>query len=252
MTGACSKAEDDSGDTALRPEGGGVAKRTWNFMLPPLPVHYISRVEDLLGVPAGDMYVQPPVSFATIDSIVILGGTAYLVQITENVERNITVGLLSVLACLSLHLEVRFVRALPAHVWEKHTFNRKPIPQIASLSYPSTQGRAHSNEHVQTAENSAIATAESAEDGSAAEADVSGVGRQAIKELLDRDVTLVEEPVAACETQFKMSIPPYVAHRAQFQAHSHGRQGASLSSASSMARGPASAVWPSRMACSPP
>ena len=180
MTGVCSEAEDDSGDTALRPEGGGVAKSTWKFMLPTLPVHYISGVEDLLNVPAGDTYVQPPVSFAAIDSIAILGGTAYLLQITEDVERNITVGLLSVLTCLPSHLEVRFVWALPAHVWER-TFNRKPIPQIASLSYPSTQGRAHSKEHVQTAEKSTTATAESAEDGSAAEADVFGVGRQAIK-----------------------------------------------------------------------
>ena len=254
MTGACSEAEDDSGDTALRPEGGGVAKSTWKFMLPLLPVHYISRVEDLLDVPAGDMYVQPPRSFAAIDSIAILGGTAYLVQITEDVERNITVGLLSVLACLPSHLEVRFVWALPAHVWEKHTFNRKPIPQIASLSYPSPQGRAHSKEHVQTAEKSTLATAESAKDGTAAEANVFGVGRQAIKELVDRDVTLVEERMAACETQFKMSIPPYVACRAQFRAHLHGRLGASQlsSSASSPARGTASAVWPSRIVRSPP
>ena len=119
-------------------------------MLPALPVHYISKVEDLLNVPAGNMYVQPPVNFAAIDSIPILGGTAYMVQITEDVERNITVGLLSVLACLPSHLEVRFVWALPAHVWEKRTFNRKPIPQIASLSYPSPTGRAHSKKDVQS------------------------------------------------------------------------------------------------------
>ena len=60
--------------------------------------------------------------------------------------------------------------------------------------------------------------------------------------------------MAACEAQFKMSIPPYVAHWAQFQvqAHSHGRLGASHGSANSMAKGPASAVWPSRMVRSPP
>ena len=79
-----------------------------------------------------------------------------------------------------------------------------------------------------------------------------GVGRQAIKELVERDVTLVEERVAACKMQFRMSIPPYVAYRAQFRAHSHGRLGASLSSASNPARGIASAVWPSHMVRSPP
>ena len=137
---------------------------------------------------------------------------------------------------------------------DKSTFNRRPVPQIASLSYPSPTSRAHSKEHVRTAERSTTATAESAEDGTAAEADVFGVGRQAIKDLVDRDVTLVEERVAACEMQFKMSIPPCVAYRAQFQVrvHSHGRPGASLSSASSTARGIASAVWSSRMVCSPP
>ena len=58
MTGACSEAEDDSGDTALRPKGDNVARSTWMFMLPALPTQYISRFEDLLHVPAGDMYVQ--------------------------------------------------------------------------------------------------------------------------------------------------------------------------------------------------
>ncbi|CAK0748564.1 hypothetical protein CVIRNUC_001842 [Coccomyxa viridis] len=129
MTGACSEAEDDSGDTALRPKGDNVARSTWMFMLPALPTQYISR--------------------------------------------------------------------------------------------------AHSKEHVRTAEKSTTAIAESAKDGTAAEADAFGVGRQAMKDLVDRDVTLVEERVAACEMQFKMSIPPCVAYRAQFQvrAHSHGRPG---------------------------
>ena len=123
---------------------------------PALPVQYISRFEDLLNVPAGDMYVQPQVNFAAIDSIVVVDGAAYLVQITEDPRHDITVGLLSVLAlgCLPSHLEVRFVWALPAHVWGKCTFNRKPLPQVASLSYPSPQGRAHSKEHFQTAERS--------------------------------------------------------------------------------------------------
>ena len=61
-------------------------------MLPALPAQYISRFEDLLHVPAGDMYVQPK----SHDSIAIVGGTAYLVQITADVGRDITVGLLSV------------------------------------------------------------------------------------------------------------------------------------------------------------
>ena len=229
-----------------------MTRSTWDFVLPALPVQHISRAEDLLDLPDEDIYVQPPMQFAAIDSIAIVGCTAYLVQIAEDVKHDITVDLLSVLACLPSHLQVRFVWALPAHVWEKHIFNRKVIPQIASLSYPSSTGSDHSKMDVQTAEERTDTTAECAEDGTAAEADGFGVGRQTIKELVDRDVTLVEERVAACEMQFKMSIPPYVAHRAQFRAHSHGRLGASLSSASSPARGTASAVWPSCMVRSAP
>ena len=252
MTGACSEAEVDSDDTALRPEGGGAARSTWDFMLPALPVQYINRVEDLRVVPAGDMYVQPPVNFAAIDSIVIMGGIACLVQITQDVKHDINVGLLSVLACLPAHLEVRFVWALPNEVWARSTFNRKPVPQIASLSRLVSTGRVRSKKRVETADGSLSVADESAEDGTAAETRASGVGKQAIKELVDRDVTLVESRVAACETQFKMAVPvtcsaPRDPPQTHMQGRLQGRPQASLSMTNSMAKSAASAVWGSQL-----
>ena len=244
MTAASNEAEVNSGDAALRPNGSAVAKGTWGFTLPALSLHYISRVEDLLDVPAGDMYVQPPMHFAAIDSILIVGGTAYLVQTTENLKQGINVGLLSVLACLPSHLEVKFIWALPADVCRHSTFNRKTVPQIASLSRPAHTGRARSNKHVKTAKGSMIEAHERAEDGTAAETRAPGVGKQAIKELVDRDVALVERRVAACEAQLKMCIPPtHDAPRALTQPRTQGRQRASLSTASRMARSAASALW---------
>ena len=248
MTAACSEAEVGSGDAALGLEGSAAARSTWDLMLPALPVQYISRVEDLLDVPAGDMYVQPPMHSAAIDSILIVGGTAYLVQITENARQNIGLSFLSVLACLPSHLEVRLLWALPADVWGHSTFNRKAVPQIACLSRPVQTGRARSKKQVRTAEGSMIETHERAEDGTAAKTRVSGVGKQAIKELVDRDVALVERRVAACERQLKMSIPPnHAARRALSQTRMKGRPPACLSTASRIARSAASAVWGLRL-----
>ena len=213
---------------------------TWDFDLPALPVQYISRVEDLRDVPGGDVYVQPPLNFAAIDSIVILGGKAYLVQITQNVKHNISVGLLSVLACLPRHLEVVFVWALPSHVWAQKIFKRKPVPQT-SLS--QLTDRACSKEQVKTAEGTLSTSDESSEDDTAAERRAPRVSQHAIKELVDKDVALVERRVAACEIQFKMGIPlPRDVPRALSQTDTQGGPQASLSTASSMARSAASAV----------
>ena len=217
-------------------------------MLPALPVQYISRFEDLLDVPAGDMYVQPPMHSAAIDSILIVGGTAYLVQITENVRQNIDVSFLSVLACLPSHLEVRLLWALPAGVWGHSTFNRKAVPQIARLSRSVHTGKARGKKGVKPAAGSIIATRERAEDETAAKTCASGVGKQAIKELVDRDAALVERRVAACERQLKMSIPPtHAAPRALSQTCIKGRPQASLSTASRIDRSAAPAVWGLRL-----
>ena len=238
-----SEARFDNGDRALRMENGAAASSTWKFTLPALPVHHISTVEDLRDVPAGDMYVQPPMNFAAIDSIAILGGTVYLIHITQDVKQDINVGLLSVLACLPWHLEMRFVWALPAHVWGQSTFNARAVPQIADMSSPMSSSRAGSKRHVKTAERSIYATDESAKDGFAAETRASGTGKQVIRELVDRDVPLVERRVAACKIQLKMSIPlTYDAPDALSQTRMQGRPQASVRIASSMARSIASAV----------
>ena len=225
-----------------------MASSTWKFDLPALTVHYINRVEDLRDVPAGDLYVQPPMDFAAIDSIAIIGGTAYLVQFALDVKHDINVGLLSVLACLPAHLEVRFVWALPAEVWEQSTLNRRPVPQIASLSRAVHTSKESSRKHVKTAGESTDAPGGSAEDGTAAEAQRYAAMKQAIKQLVDRDVALVERHVAACETQFKIAIPqPHYARCAPPQAHMSSRPQASLSTASSMAGGAVSAVQGPRL-----
>ena len=248
-----SEARFDNGDRALRMENGAAASSTWKFTLPALPVHHISTVEDLRDVPAGDTYVQPPMNFAAIDSIAILGGTAYLIHITQDVEQDINVGLLSVLACLPMHLEVSFVWALPAHVWGQSTFNARAVPQIADLSNPMSSSKADSKKHVKTAKRSVIATNESAEDGSAAETRASGAGKQAIRELVDRDVPLVERRITACKIQLKMSIPLTCdAPDALSQTRMQGKPQASVSTASSMARGAASAVQGSHLVRSLP
>ena len=206
-------------------------------------MHYINRVEDLRDVPAGDLYMQPPMDFAAINSVAIMGSTAYLVQITQDVEHDINVSLLSVLACLPAHLEVRFVWALPAEVWEQGTFNRRPIPQIGSLSQAVHTSKESSRKHVETAGERTDAPGESAEDGTAAEAQMFAAMKQAIKQLVERDVTLVERRVAACETQFEIAIPqPHYARCAPPQTHMPSRPQASLSTASSMAGGAVSAV----------
>ena len=78
------------------------------LQLPVLSVSHFQEVEDLQMLPAGDRYLQPPVNFAAIDSIGIVGDTAYLFQIAQGRRHGINEGLLGVLACLPKRLTVKF------------------------------------------------------------------------------------------------------------------------------------------------
>ena len=140
-------------------------------------------------------------------------------------------------------VEVRFVWALPTEMWASKTYNTRDVPQIAGLSPPVPTGRARSKERVETAEGSLSAADESAEDSTAAETRAVGPSKQAIKQLVDRDVALVERRLAACETQFKMAVPvTCCAAPDPPQTPVQGGPQASLSTASSMAKRAASAV----------
>ncbi len=133
--------------------------------------------------------------------------------------------------------------ALPTEVWASKTYNNRDVPQIAGLSPPVPTRRARSNERVETAEGSLSAADESAEDGTAGETRATGLGKQAIKELVDKDVALVERRLAACETQFKMAVPvTCCAAPDPPQTPVQGGPRASLSTASSMAKSTACAV----------
>ena len=143
--------------------------------------------------------------------------------------------------------------ALPTGVWASKTFNSRDVPQIAGLSPPAPASRARSMKHVETAKGSLSAADESAEDGIAAETRVTGPGKQAIKELVDRDVALVERRLAACETQFKLAVPVTCgAAPDKPQNPVQGGSQASLSTASSMAKSAASAVRRPRPVRFPP
>ena len=78
---------------------------------------------------------------------------------------------------------------------------------------------------------------DSAEDGTAAETRATGLGKQAIKELVDVDVALVERRLAACATQLRMA-GPVTCSAAPNPPQTPGQGGAqaSLSTASSMAK----------------
>ncbi|CAK0787309.1 hypothetical protein CVIRNUC_010527 [Coccomyxa viridis] len=78
---------------------------------------------------------------------------------------------------------------------------------------------------------------DSAEDGTAAETRATGLGKQAIKELVDVDVALVERRLAACATQLRMAVP-VTCSAAPNPPQTPGQGGAqaSLSTASSMAK----------------
>ena len=120
----------DGGDIGLELNGRAAASSTWELKLPVLSEHRFSKVEDLQHVSTEDTYLRPPKFFPAIDSIAIVGGTAFLVQITQDLKYDINVGLLSVLACLPSHLDVKFVWALPDDVWGQETFNAGDVPQI--------------------------------------------------------------------------------------------------------------------------
>ena len=231
----------DTDDVALQPDDTDAAESsTWKLELPALSGHCFSKVEDLQYVTIGDKYLRPPKSFPAIDSIAIVGGTAYVVQITQDLKHDINSGLLSVLACLPSHLDVRFVWALPGDVWAKDTFNARDVPQIADLSSLKSSSRAGSKRPVETDKVSMPVTGESEQEGIAAESRVPRVGK-AIMQLVDRDVALVERRVAACKKQYKIAIP---LTRKPPQA--------SLSIASSLARSTASTAWGLCPVCSPP
>ena len=151
--------------------------------VPKLPVHYIDKAVDLQTVPAGDQYLQPPLDFAPIDSIIIMEGTAYLVHITQDVSDEISVNLLAVLACLALHLQVRYVWAMPANMWEQSTFSAKVVPQIENMT-----------------SSTALATSASGTDNNAS-------GKL---QLRSGDMELLGYRLKACQTQHKIAIPVHV------------------------------------------
>ena len=123
--------------------------------------------------------------------------------------------------------------ALPDDVWGQETFNARDVPQIADLSSPMSSSTAGSKRRVKTAKASRSVADESEEEGIAAiEPRISRVGKEAIMRLVDRDVTLVERRVAACERQYKIAIPL-----------TRDAPQASLGIASSLARSTASAAW---------
>ena len=231
----------DADDIALKPDDRAAAESgTWKLELPAISEHCFSKVEDLQHVKTGDKYLRPPESFPAIDSIAMIGDTAYLVQITQDLKHGINIGLLSVLACLPPHLDVRFLWALPDELWAQDTFNARDVPRIADLSSPTGSSRAGSKRRVETDKVSMPVTGESEQRGIAAARRVSRVN-EAIRELVGRDVALVERRVAACKKQYKIAIP---LTRRPPQA--------SLSIASSLARSTASAAWGSCPVCAPP
>lgn len=246
MSAACSEASTDMDDIALGLRDKAAAVDTWVLDLPALPVYHFNSVEELQNVLAGDKYLQPPLNFAAIDSIAIRGGTAYLLQITQNVEHDINVGLLSVLACLPPHVQsVKFVWALPDDVWGHKGFTAKAVPQIADLSRPAMSGTAGREKRLESAEASILATAENAEQGTAAKQRRSDVNIEAIKDLVDKNITLVEKRIVACETQYKIAIPlPDYSPQPGLQAP--------LNTTSNMARSAAGAARVFRLVRSPP
>ena len=229
--GAVNESLVDADDIGLKLNDRAAARGTWKIELPALSEHCFSQVEDLQYVTPGDKYLRPPKSFPAIDSIALVGGTAYLVQITQDLKHDINIRLLSVLACLPTHLGVRFVWALPHDVWAQDTFNARDVPQIADLSIPKSSSKAGSKRRVGTDKVSMPATDESGEEGIADEPHLSRVNR-AIMQLVDRDAALVERRVEACKKQYKIAIP---LTRKPPQA--------SLSIASSLARSIASTAW---------
>ena len=241
-------------DIALVSRDNDAAVNTWVLELPALPVYHFNSVEELQNVPAGDKYLQPPLNFAAIDSIAIRGGTAYLLQITQNVEDDINVGLLSVLACLPPHVQsVRFVWALPDDVWGQKRFNAKAVPQIADLSRPAVSSTAGREKCLESAKASMPVTAESAEQGTAAKQRRSDMNIKAIKELVQNNITLVEKRIIACETQYTIAIPlPYNPPQAKPWNNLQPGPQASLNTTSSIARSAASTARGSRLVRSPP
>ena len=90
--------------------------------LPSLPCWRFNKAAELSGVPPGNWYLQPTgSSFPAIDSIAVVGRTAYLIQITQNVDHGIKAGLLDVLKYLPEHLDVEFIWAVPPKVWAEVT-----------------------------------------------------------------------------------------------------------------------------------
>ena len=105
--------------------GDDVAEMKW----PALSSWRFNNASQLETVPYGDRYLQPiGCSFPAIDSIAVVGHTAYLICITENVDCGIDAGLLEVLKYLPPHLEVEFIWALPPGVWDQKAFSARDMP----------------------------------------------------------------------------------------------------------------------------
>ena len=165
---ASSQASADTGGSALGLQGAAEASSEGSLLLPELTEWFFYGVDDLQQLPAGDRWLQPPAGFPAIDGIAIVGKTAYLIQITRDLQHDLNAGLLSVLARLPKDLSVKFVWALPADIWGRNTFNARDVPEIGSL--PTS-------------------------------------GMCAIKALADEDKQLVKTRIRACETQYKIAIP---------------------------------------------
>lgn len=72
----------------------------------------------------------------------MVGRTAYLIQITQNVDHGIKAGLLDVLKYLPEHLDVEFIWAVPPKVLVEETFNSKDLP-VQQDDQPATSGPEH-------------------------------------------------------------------------------------------------------------
>ena len=108
--------------------------------LPALPSWRFSKAAELSTLPPGDRYLQPTGStFPAIDSIAVVGNTAYLIQMPQNTDHGVNAGLLELLRALPADLEVEFIWALPPRVWAEQTFNAKDLPAQQGHQ-PATSG----------------------------------------------------------------------------------------------------------------
>jgi len=99
--------------------------------LPGLPTSYFHGVEwPSRLLPGDNKYLMPPQGFGAIDSIAIVGDTAYLFQITQGRGHDINNFLLVVLAYLPEHLHVEFIWVFPLGMWKKYKFRQGQLPNL--------------------------------------------------------------------------------------------------------------------------